>query len=62
MNTCKTCRWWNADTIPDTDHRVCKHPKMGCEWKEKDTLASIWDDIRIFTGPDFGCIHYEEKK
>lgn len=71
MNTCKTCRFW------DSDWTICRKrfvdvPTAEREFKPDSMRVSIWPggtdkeypDIvhNVFTGPDFGCIHHEERK
>lgn len=66
MAQCQTCMFWDGPR-PDLDdpgeHSKCLHPKVGAE----DT-AEVRDGAQdgesyggIFTGPEFGCIHHQEK-
>ena len=68
MNTWKTCKWWGEGprdwTFPDV---------RSCGWESQridmsDTIYPYYlddlgeQDANFETGPDFGCIHWEEKK
>lgn len=61
---CKTCRHWEKDQPPWTDG-TCEHPKMSSidipEGSDTCT-ANDGGSMRVInTGPDFGCIHWQEK-
>lgn len=67
MNTCKTCKWWKWDNI--TRHYVrgawtaSTHFRCAGPCISDDDLSGMIDaqrDTGIITGPDFGCIHYQE--
>lgn len=62
--TCKTCAFWGElkQTYPPTIHRCCMHPKIGnCD--DADGFNDNADyEYGVSSGPDFGCIHHEEKK
>ena len=66
-NTCKTCKHW--DNWNGTGRAgVCCHLETGgiddevCLPAPNQLLArGMDDDTLILTGPDFGCIHWEEK-
>lgn len=62
MNTCKTCKWWGHETITN-EHRLCNHPKLDIsEGGSKDGLSpGTHPDGELTTGPDFGCVHWEQK-
>lgn len=60
MNTCDTCKWWNA--LPNSNDRFCLHPKVGGLGDGKDDEAyHDYEDVYIMTGPKFGCVHHEPK-
>jgi hypothetical protein len=70
MNTCKTCKWWvehqetkNPNgTVSDYMHHQCTHHKIGGGDSDTDGLDDQSDfDHGIGTGPNFGCIHHEQK-
>lgn len=67
MNTCKTCKWWA--NIPD-EMRGCLFVET-FEYQSKPDLFAVeeacdgYGDRRVpcvVTGPEFGCIHHEEKQ
>lgn len=73
MNTCMHCIWWGRkgedEGIPQIpsehmDHKVCGHPKVG-GGSYNDDARNSFDSLNAYTqigtGPDFGCIHYEQK-
>jgi len=69
LNTCKTCKhwvevsdgrthdgWWCASgKLVDTNQKPC--PKDGAVAYDAESYAAT-----IMVGPDFGCIHHEEKE
>lgn len=58
MNTCKDCRWWYQSFF-----NFCEHEKLSKEIAGESDRAWCDDNLSgIETGPDFGCIHWEEKK
>lgn len=73
-NRCRNCRHWADNTDDDIgalasdgpthpmDAWPCLHPKIGGgysgeEHKSSDAVNSY---STIITGPEFGCIHFEE--
>ena len=64
MNTCKTCKWWGwrkYDPICDLSDTVqfpCKSSHMAGD--DPAGMVDAEDYGGVLTGPDFGCIHYEE--
>lgn len=42
-------------SVPEA--RYCNSPKLD----EGNAGACAGDEFGIFTGPDFGCVHHEEK-
>lgn len=64
MQTCKTCRWWSRHGEGDCDVLGTRQAE------EPDTLVVIdvvvaddtGLDVRLRTGPEFGCIHHEPRK
>ncbi len=69
MNTCKTCRWWNGEqgvAIYSENGKSCDNPKLNpAQYSSRPVDGAegiaMSDDTHIETGPDFGCIHHEEK-
>lgn len=69
---CRSCKWWRTDDDGEyifgvaggEQHKPCEHPKVGggsygdSARRGHDALNSY---ETISTGPDFGCIHWEEK-
>ena len=60
---CKACRWWGDEE--DADRRGPEYPcacdKVGGGWATvpDGCYGREWGDV--YTGPDFGCIHWEGK-
>lgn len=62
MGRCKNCKHWRPNT--DTQGCVCPKMKYGYSQEPRDP-----DGVRIendeewgmMPGPEFGCIHFEEK-
>lgn len=60
---CKTCKWYDTET---PSHHTCVCPKMiygyGARIIAPDELH-VEDDEGwgMIPGPEFGCIHHEEK-
>lgn len=67
MNTCKTCKWWDAENenhrgyTPPVDGHPCKCPKIddSPHYRVNGDLAAPSESGTFFTGPDFGCVHHE---
>lgn len=54
MGHCKTCKYYDA--------YECDHPKVGLNnRRDADALLASGYDAELYVGPDFGCIHHEEK-
>ena len=76
--TCKTCRWWVDKPQPLVDHerpgdqfRECGNiNKIGEAYRSEAGEREVLDAMRysyheggtFWTGPDFGCVHHEEKE
>lgn len=57
---CKACRHWGQ--FPGDS--LCTHPKVqpsGAGAVPSDGIGSLTDECAFFTGPDFGCVHWEPK-
>jgi hypothetical protein len=63
---CKTCRYWDRRTTND-DVRECTNPAIGERGRLRDNGCDLRadrleyeynEDGLIFTGPEFGCVHY----
>lgn len=67
--TCKTCRYWEAE------YKACHKcfvdvPNDIREFKENTIRVSVYPDgmrpgqsvAYVFTGPDFGCVHWKERE
>ena len=64
MKTCKNCKWWGGvyegccdfiDTIHNSDPLTAVH----ISFRVSDDTGL---DIRLQTGPEFGCVHFKFKK
>ena len=71
-DTCKTCAYWVKIKIADPNPKLkdymagasCECPKLMENYGEHapDTLVySYFEGGYFWTGPDFGCIHWEPK-
>lgn len=60
--TCKNCRWWRDKEFCD---RWSSRPELDIKKDGFDILVEVDDDSGLWmcltTGPDFGCVHFEEK-
>lgn len=54
--TCKTCKHWNYRSIE------CEHGKWGDRIRYEAAFIRAEGGGRIFTGPNYGCIHYKKNK
>lgn len=72
MKTCKTCKFWTpcrTDTQRDGTKVVVGECDFCPDPNELSTTLGVdygaYDDsglyAQIVTGPDFGCVHHEEK-
>ena len=53
--TCKECKWWQ---VPTNKMGMCLKTVHG--WRRGfGVMAAEWES-GLYTGPDFGCIHFEE--
>ena len=65
--TCKTCKWWDTVEIAEhfRRHRACHSPKLmppdDAEYGT-DTLLYYDEGSKFWSGPDFGCVHHEDKE
>ena len=63
MNTCKDCRFWGQPKTLQVQCR-CRHEALdGIDWANETNALFVdaWDKAGIYTGPDFGCIHWTAK-
>ncbi len=71
MGKCKDCKWWEvaASVVNGIEMRHCQWDSvMPCE--HRDNWMSVHGDedgglattgiFQIATGPEFGCIHFEQ--
>ena len=60
---CRNCQWWNG-LRPAGFQGDCNHPKT--RDREHDCAAAsshgAKGELAIVTGPNFGCIHFENKQ
>ncbi len=58
MNTCKDCKWWH----PDDAVGYCGSLKIVDDQDKEPSGDEFAMYMGVFcTGPDFGCIHWEQK-
>lgn len=67
IGTCKDCKWWSTDTpcMTACPARACLNVKTGLarETENREAAVNILSyDYELFTGPDFGCVHWEAKQ
>lgn len=72
MNTCDTCKYWRiaeaVAILSNSTHALCGHPKLastnattggGSDYEDGAEDGEAYSGI--YTGPKFGCIHWEAK-
>jgi hypothetical protein len=61
---CKNCKWWKKEKyqIPSFDHRCSFTDIAGFPTYDFDKDDCMNSYELIGTGPNFGCIHFEEKE
>ncbi len=64
MNTCDTCKHW--EKVPQLQGErlsgKCSHPKVSANGLQFEDGAEDCEGYGgIYTGPKFGCIHWETK-
>ena len=66
MKTCKTCKYWIESLDFRAGDRECNSKKIHEEAPkngETDHLSySFYEGGGFFPGPDFGCVHHEERE
>ena len=72
IGTCKECKFWEKFGDGPRDY-YCSHDKVGVDGDEgmsgyvpdeypEDALVGMGFDFGgLWLGPDFGCIHWEDK-
>ena len=65
QNTCKTCKWWRwfpkehwLPLISDPVQFKCMNEHVASD--DPAGIVDGEDYDGVWTGPDFGCVHYEE--
>ena len=64
MNRCRDCKWW--ERLYDDDDKegaytgICRHERLDVYDDHPDSAAAL-PDCEIYTGHDFGCVHFEVK-
>lgn len=65
---CKDCRWWGRSGGLD-ESRECEHPKIDeplsgdpDEPQSLDSLRNSDGEYAVWTGPEFGCVHFEKRE
>lgn len=74
MNKCNTCRYWNSRdvgandehgrriTMGECDNKKCASYMASQNPDDAAPYAETIADLSFRTGPEFGCIHWAEKK
>ena len=67
-NTCKTCKHWRKYREAPRGAMqatfgwgACENPRFTDNATGSDLIRRDWGNRAFATGPDFGCIHHEEK-
>lgn len=63
MNQCITCKYWGVDfegVCDLVDTLTAREPDT-CFYIEVKADDDQGLEVRLVTGPHFGCIHYKEK-
>ncbi len=58
LGRCKTCKYWGPE-YGDGEPRRCDHSKVSFGVDLPDSATA--EGNNIYTGPEFGCVHHEEK-
>jgi len=67
MSTCDMCKWWGvAPQRPYSygNNKVCAHIVRDGDIVYDASVSPIHDNnylSDLFTGPKFGCVHWESK-
>lgn len=67
LGTCKTCRWWGLlGSHTDLPMKACSAPHLTdaddiCDHPTHAMIDAEEGSGKLVTGPDFGCIHHEER-
>ena len=65
MGNCKNCKWWIYYTSNEKECDFSDSINDATEATRFELYASAADDtnlsVSLFTGPDFGCIHYKHE-
>ncbi len=56
---CRNCKFWGG--VVDVTFGQCGNEHLNRHDPEKQTSADTLSDTEVFTGKDFGCIHFENK-
>lgn len=70
MNTCRTCKFWEIEETLTRTYILSGAGECCCQ-KIRDTDGDVLADElvhesygmgrRFWTGPDFGCVHHQNK-
>lgn len=61
MQTCKTCCWWEDGRCNVIDTKIAEKPETRFEIDVRvDDDSGL--NVKLKTGPDFGCVLHEETK
>jgi len=61
LGRCRTCRWW----VKWQDHGRCARPDLDNKCRSDCVYvmgSTGHKGLRLMIGPDFGCVHHEEKE
>lgn len=62
---CETCKWWAYGATVSGDYRRCGHPVLRRQPGLRPADAND-DGVQtacghVWTGPKFGCVHWDAK-
>lgn len=61
LKICENCKWWDLESKSYLDNsRHCTNPKLRADSGDGDDCM-FPNTPGTFTGPRFGCIHWEGK-
>ena len=62
MPKCETCRWWLRWPRQGNFGSCTSERAFSYDPDEKVYSANVGDGADVFTGLDFGCVHYQEAR
>lgn len=61
IGACKDCKWWEKDEHWGDNVGICQSQKIADPAIDAQAFQCTDKYEDILTGPDFGCVHWEEK-